>query len=293
MAKTHSPLRYPGGKSALFGIVRDIIEINGLRRSHYAEPYAGGASLALNLLFQRQVSDIHLNDVDVGIWSFWHSIIEHSEEFVSLVEHTELTVREWLRQREIYRSADPSDPVQLGFATFYLNRTNRSGIIGSGGVIGGLEQSGNYKMDCRFNRADLINRLRRIRKYRSQIHLSRLDAIEFLTKVETRLPQKTFCAIDPPYFVKGSSLYTSFYKPDDHAKVALALARMTRPWLLTYDDAQEIRKLYSDRRQFNFSINYSVQTKRSGTELMIFSDQLVVPGHLDALSSISSISEAA
>jgi DNA adenine methylase len=228
-----------------------------------------------------------LNDVDIGIWAFWHALLEHNKEMTSLVEHVELTVPEWLRQREIYRARNVHDPIQLGFATFYLNRTNRSGIIGSGGVIGGLEQTGSYKMDCRFNRGDLASRMRRIRKYRSQIHLSRLDALDFLTKVDSELPRKTFCAIDPPYFVKGSSLYTSFYKPADHAKVADLLAGFARPWILTYDNAPEIRTLYFENRQFNFDVNYSVQTKRVGTELMIVSDGLIIPDSLQALSAPS------
>lgn len=293
MAKTHSPLRYPGGKSALYPLVRNIIEMNGLRRSHYAEPYAGGASLALNLLLQRQVSDVHLNDVDVGIWAFWHALLDHNRDMISLVEHAQLTVPEWLRQREVYRARNVSDPIPLGFATFYLNRTNRSGIIGSGGVIGGLEQTGSYKMDCRFNRSDLANRMRRIGKYRSQIHLSRLDALDFLAKVESELPRKTFCAIDPPYFAKGSSLYTSFYKPADHAEVANLLAGLARPWILTYDDAAEIRALYSENRQFSFDVNYSAQTKRIGTELMIVSDGLIVPESLQAPSPSLSLCDAA
>jgi len=293
MAKTHSPLRYPGGKSALYELVRDIINMNGLRRSHYAEPYAGGASLALNLLFQRQVSDIHLNDVDLGIWSFWYALLEHTEEMISLVEQAELNVAEWLRQRETHRARAIDDPVRLGFATFYLNRTNRSGIISTGGVIGGLAQTGSYKMDCRFNRADLIARMRRIKKYRSQIHLTRLDALEFLQSVESDLPLKTFCAIDPPYFLKGSSLYTSFYEPADHAKVADLLEGFSRAWILTYDDAPEIRELYAEQPQFSFDVNYSVQTKRRGTELMIVSDGLLVPDRLQAVAARSAVSHAA
>jgi DNA adenine methylase len=239
------------------------------------------------------VSDIHLNDVDTGIWAFWYALLQHNEEIASLVENAELTVPEWLRQREIYRARRITNPVELGFATFYLNRTNRSGIIGSGGVIGGLNQAGSYKMDCRFNKNDLAARIRRIRKYRSQIHLTRLDALDFLAKVENDLPRRTFCAIDPPYFVKGSSLYTSFYKPADHADVAGFLAGLARPWILTYDDAPEIRTLYSEKRQFNFGVNYSVQTKRIGVELMIVSDGLIVPDTLEAASQHPTLSDAA
>jgi DNA adenine methylase len=277
MNRAHSPLRYPGGKSCLFPMVSAFLNENGLKRGHYAEPYAGGSSLALALLMAGQVSDIHLNDVDRGIWCFWKSVLDDTDAFVSLVRSAVLTVEEWRRQREIYKAADDADILALGFATFFLNRTNRSGIIGSGGVIGGIAQEGNYKMDCRFNRDELIRRIDRIRKYRSRIHLYDQDAIQFLTTAAATLPRKTFFAIDPPYFVKGSSLYTSFYSPSDHAAVAAAILNLDRPWILTYDSASEIKELYRDRRQYLFDIDYTLQTKRKGSELLIASKGLRVP----------------
>ena len=258
-------------------MVSAFLDENGLKRGHYAEPYAGGSSLALALLMAGQVSDIHLNDVDRGIWCFWKSVLDDTDAFVSLVRSAVLTVDEWRRQREIYKTADDADVLALGFATFFLNRTNRSGIIGSGGVIGGIAQEGNYKMDCRFNRDELIRRIDRIRKYRSRIHLYDQDAIQFLTATAAALPRKTFFAIDPPYFVKGSSLYTSFYSPGDHADVAAAILNLDRPWILTYDSAAEIRELYKDRRQYLFDIDYTLQTKRKGSELLIASKGLRVP----------------
>ena len=163
MSRAHSPLRYPGGKSCLYSLVCDFLRRNKLQRGHYAEPYAGGASLALSLLFNGQVSDIHLNDVDRGIWSFWDSVLNHTEDLCALIESTAITVEEWHRQRETYRSRNISEGLVLGFATFFLNRTNRSGIIGTGGIIGGLGQKGEYKIDCRFNREELIRRIRRSR----------------------------------------------------------------------------------------------------------------------------------
>lgn len=277
MARTHSPLRYPGGKSCLQPLICDFLKANSLQRGHYAEPYAGGASLALGLLFSGQVSDIHLNDVDRGIWSFWHSVLNHADALCDLVLETQVTVPEWRRQRAIYKDLDEDDTLRLGFATFFLNRTNRSGIIGSGGIIGGLEQTGNYKMDCRFNREELVRRIKRIRKYRSRIHLSCEDALDFLDRVDAELPRRSFLALDPPYYEKGSSLYTSFYGPADHAKVAERVLRIERPWVLTYDDAEEVRALYKSRRQYSFDIKYSVQTKRLGTELLIASKGLIVP----------------
>jgi DNA adenine methylase len=277
MAHTHSPLRYPGGKSCLYPLISAILRENELKFPHYAEPYAGGASLALALLFGGQVSDIHLNDVDAGIWSFWNSVLDDTDALITLIETTPITVVEWRKQREIYKAGNLSDPLKLGFATFFLNRTNRSGIIGTAGVIGGLAQEGNYKIDCRFNREELTRRIKRIRKYRSQIHLTRDDALEFLKRGTEDFPKRTFFAIDPPYFAKGSLLYTSFYCPNDHADVAKAILALPRPWVLTYDAAEEISDLYRDRPQFLFDIKYSLQTKRIGTELLIASNGLLLP----------------
>lgn len=277
MAHTHSPLRYPGGKSCLLPLITAILQENNLKLPHYAEPYAGGASLALALLFGGQVSDIHLNDVDAGIWSLWHSILNDTDALVNLIEAVDVTVPEWRNQREIYRGADISDPLKLGFATFFLNRTNRSGIIGTAGVIGGLAQEGNYKIDCRFNKDELVRRIKRIRKYKNRIHLTRLDALQFLRCDSGLFPKRTFLAIDPPYFAKGSSLYTSFYSPHDHADVAQAILALDRPWVLTYDAAAEISALYKERPQFLFDIKYSLQTKRIGTELLIASSALQLP----------------
>jgi DNA adenine methylase len=282
MARTHSPLRYPGGKSSLQTLIGGILKENGLARGHYAEPYAGGASLALALLFSGQVSDIHLNDVDAGIWAFWHTVLTDPAPFLDLVQKLPITIDEWHRQRSIYKAGDPDDPLSLGFATFFLNRTNRSGIIGSGGVIGGLDQTGNYKLDCRFNREELSRRIQRIFQYRSRIHFYREDALKFLDRCVTDLPTQTFLAIDPPYYGKGSSLYTSFYTPSDHRLVSKSILDLPRPWILTYDAAPEICALYKDRRQYLFDINYSVQVKRLGTELLVVSKGLRLPEEVRA-----------
>ena len=273
MLKANSPLRYPGGKSCLAPMINNVLQANRFVRPHYVEPYAGGCGLALSLLYGGYVSDIHINDFDPSIWSFWKSVLDHTEDLVKLIETTPISITEWRRQKEIQMEEDISDPVTLGFATFFLNRTNRSGIIKSAGVIGGLSQNGSYKMDCRFNRTDLARRIRRVRKYRSRIHLYNLDAIELMDQSET-LPKHTFFYIDPPYFNKGSSLYTSFYDSAEHKEVANAIMRLDQPWILTYDNVYEIRKLYKNRRQFVFDINYSVQVKRKGTEILIASKGL-------------------
>jgi DNA adenine methylase len=272
-----SPLRYPGGKTCLLGPISRILRGNKLERGHYAEPYAGGCGLALALLYSGFVSDIHVNDLDPSIWAFWDSVLNHTEEFIELMEKTPVNMRQWKRQRRIIQSPDISDPMMLGFAVFFLNRTNRSGIIKRAGVIGGLDQRGDYPIDCRFNKEELARRIRRIKKYRSRINLYRKDAIKFIDYVEKKLPPETFLYIDPPYFTKGSTLYTSFYKRKDHEKVADRILSLNSPWILTYDYCKEIHDLYTERRQYQFSLNYSAQEKRLGTELLIASKGLRIP----------------
>lgn len=256
-------------------LVAGLFRENRLLRPDYAEPYAGGCGLALGLLYGGYVNHIHLNDIDPGIWSFWHSVLYKCDELIDLVENVPVTIDEWHRQKHIASVGDESDPVSLGFATFFLNRTNRSGIIKCAGVIGGFNQNGKYAIDCRFNRADLARRIKRIHSYGSRIHLHKLDAKRFLN-LRSYFEPNTFFAIDPPYFKKGPYLYTSFYRPEDHSDLADTVRTLQYPWIVTYDMAPEIQKLYRDFRQFEFDINYSAQEKRVGTELLIASKGLRV-----------------
>ncbi len=277
MLRVVSPLRYPGGKTCLYDVVSTILSENGLDRVDYIEPYAGGCGLALALLYGGHVSDVYLNDLDPAIWAFWNSALEETEQLVSLVEKTPITISEWHRQKELHGASNLANPLELGFATFFLNRTNRSGVIKGAGAIGGLLQTGPYKIDCRFNREDLIRRIRRVAKYRTRIHLSNSDAIPFMQEMTVALPESSFFCIDPPYFNKGSKLYTNAYGPEEHSAVADAVLKLRQPWIVTYDHAEEIKQLYSQRRQFAFDINYSIQTKRVGSELLIASKRLRLP----------------
>ncbi|MGH1577688.1 DNA adenine methylase [Planktotalea sp.] len=282
MPRSNSPLRYPGGKSSMLALMAGILRENDLQRGAYAEPFAGGCGLALSLLYGGHVSEIHINDVDPAIWSFWHSVLNETDQIIQLVETAELSVVEWRRQREIFLEQRISDPVKLGFSAFFLNRTNRSGIIKGAGVIGGLQQAGNYKMDCRFNRSDLKKRIQRVAKYKSRIKLTRMDALEFIPFADKTLSQKALLCIDPPYFNKGSSLYTSFYVPGDHAALSVEIQNLQRPWVVTYDNVPEINSLYHPQPRFGFDVNYSVQTKRVATELLVASHHLVLPEEIEA-----------
>lgn len=257
-------------------VVGAMLRINGLEHGRYAEPFAGGCGLALSLLYGGYVADIHINDIDPAVWAFWHCVLNRTDELIDLVDTTPICVDEWRHQRSTHQAGDLRDVVSLGFSAFFLNRTNRSGVIGSGGVIGGLSQAGNYLIDCRFQREDLIRRIRRVSRYRERIHLTNLDALEFLDTCESKMPENLFLFVDPPYYKKGRELYTNFYGPKDHIKLSRKILSMNQPYILTYDDVPEIRKLYRARRQYMFGINYSLNEKRLGKEILIASKGLRV-----------------
>jgi len=279
MPITDTPLRYPGGKSQLAPLVVDLLKTNDLLYGEYAEPFAGGAGIALSLLLNSYVSRIYLNDIDPAIYAFWHSVLHNTDTLCKRVENTPVTMDEWHRQRVIYLNPECTDLSAKGFATLFLNRTNRSGIL-RGGVIGGLNQDGAYKLDCRFNRSDLVRKIRRIAKHAEQIELSGLDAATFVTKMVPKTSKHTLVNLDPPYYGKGPELYTNFYRHEDHAALANAVGRMRRHWMVTYDDTPEIRSLYSRWRCFSSSLTYSAQVKRKGVELLVVDDKLKLPTNL-------------
>lgn len=277
MPQTPSPLRYPGGKTAISKMVADIIELNDLRGYDYCEPYAGGGGLALSLLFAEKVSSIYLNDLDRSIWCVWDAILNHTDDFVQRIINSPVTIEEWHIQREIQQNRDAASNFELAFSTFFLNRTNRSGIILKAGVIGGLAQAGKYKLNCRFNKQDLIKKIHRIKNYSSRIRISNNDAVDFIESVGSDNNLTPFFCIDPPYFAKGASLYTDFYEARDHHHLSNIIENLGDPWFLTYDNHPRIRELYNRFRNYTFSLNYSAADKKKGTELFIPSDNLAIP----------------
>lgn len=275
MPITDTPLRYPGGKTQLLPLVIDILKKNDLIYGEYVEPFAGGSGIAVSLLLNDYVSKIYLNDLDYSIYAFWHSVINESKELCRLVEKTEVTIDEWHRQKKILSNPSKKSILAIGFATLFLNRTNRSGII-KGGVIGGLDQTGNYKLDCRFNKVDLMRKINRIAIYKDRIDLTMLDAEIFIKKVIPKTANNSFINIDPPYFCKGSGLYTNFYKPEDHTSLASNVSKIKRKWMVTYDDVDEIRNLYGNFPMYTKYLQYSAQEKRIGVELLISCKKLCI-----------------
>lgn len=274
MSRFLSPLRYPGGKSKLIPSIESLIRNNNLIGSTYIEPFSGGASVALYLLFNDLVSDIYINDIDRSIYAFWYSVINHNDELCNLIDDAVLTIDEWNNQKLIQEQKNTSDLLSLGFSTFYLNRTNRSGII-KAGVMGGINQTGNYKMDCRFNRVNLIKRIKRIGEYSSKINVTDLDTVDFLETVYPNIQNRCFIYFDPPYYKKGSQLYVNFYNHNDHVALSNSIKELDNDyWIVTYDNEDNIKEMYSEYKQDTYDLSYTVQTKYTGQEIIIYSDNI-------------------
>jgi DNA adenine methylase len=272
-----SPLRYPGGKWRLARCFQKVIGLNYTRPPVYVEPYAGGASLALSLLFNNAVSEVYLNDLDPAIHAFWFSVLRHSEELCELVENVSITPAEWIKQRKVYGAGTTVARLELGFATFFLNRTCHSGIL-NGGMIGGKRQQGEWKLDARFNRSELVRRIDKISRFKKSIHLHCEDATDFLKS--HKFMRNSLIYLDPPYYQAGKGLYLNAYGPYDHERVRNSALRLRCPWIVSYDDVPQIRRLYRTQKSRRVRLLHTARSARLGEEIMFFSQGLRIPSIL-------------
>lgn len=275
-----TPLRYPGGKSVITPFIEELLEINSMKNAAYAEPYAGGAGAAINLLLRNKVDTIKINDASIAIYSFWYFLIAETEKFIKLIESTEVTLEEWQRQRAIFKTSLVPN-FELGFATFFLSRTNRSGIL-SAGPIGGqdplLQDNANYKLNCRFNKKILIDKIRKITERRENIFVTNHDALQFLKNISDN---NTLVYLDPPYYKQGKALYLNYYKHKDHVELSSYLKETNNfKWLLSYDNVDEIRQLYSAFNLYKFNLYYTAHDVKKGCELLTHSKDLFLPKQL-------------
>lgn len=272
-----SPLRYPGGKGKVARFVASVVRANGLSDGTYVEPYAGGAAVAWELLLTGVVRRVEINDISRPIYAFWNSVLDDTDAISRLIVETPVSPDEWLKAKQIFRTPNEHDDLQLGFAMFFLNRTNRSGIL-NGGMIGGRQQTGKWKIDARFTKADLLRKIERIASMRNRITLTNMDAVALLETRRTAWKNKTLVYLDPPYYVKGGQLYYDSYSHADHAAVAEKVTELEDVrWMVSYDDAPEIHKFYAGEKWLRYSIGYSARDHGVGNEAMFFSSSLKVP----------------
>lgn len=277
-SRLYSPLRYPGGKAPFAPFIAKVIEGNGIAGGHYLEPYAGGAGVALDLLFHGHASHIHINDADPAVYAFWISVTQHSCALLELLESTPITIEEWFKWRAILREEQDSNLVEKGFATLFMNRTNRSGIL-KAGVIGGKNQDGNYKLNARFKKDVVASRIREVAKRADHISVYCEDSLYLLNRCSEFLPKQSLIYLDPPYYVKGKGLYRNYYEHDDHVAIAKAIQqkKFKWPWVVSYDNAKEICDMYQMSQSLSYGLTYTAQKRYVGNEVMFFSRSLVVP----------------
>ena len=252
--------------------------INNLEGSTLYELYAGGAGASLQVLFSGLCNKIVLNDLDYHIYAFWYSILNRTDEFLKLVQDTKIDVDNWKVQKQVYDNLHEYDILKVGFSTFFLNRSNRSGILYKAGPIGGYDQSGNYKIDVRFNKSDLIKRIEKIAQLKNKIEIHNVESIEFLKNIFNDPYDEKFIFLDPPYYVQGENLYLSCYGDNDHVELKEILTKnKNSSWFLTYDNCERINELYADFRRSYLPMSYTLQIKRKAKEVMIFSDNMYLP----------------
>lgn len=277
MSSFFTPLRYPGGKGKLANFVRELFKRNGLVGGHYVEPYAGGAGVAMELLILEYASHVHINDVDPLVWAFWNAVVSDTDTLCRLIRDTPVTIDEWRAQKRVQASPENFSLTEVGFSTFFLNRCNRSGIL-TAGVIGGLQQNGKWKLDARYNKDDLIQRIELIGRHREQITVTCQDAVTFLKKLAPTLPEKALVYLDPPYYVKGGDLYEHHYTPDDHRQIAQLVRGISNiKWMVSYDDVAEIRSLYDGLPLLSYTLSYTAQARTRGNEIIFFAPDIHIP----------------
>jgi len=276
MAQHPTPLRYPGGKNKLANFMREVVRLNNLVGGHYVEPYAGGASIALHLLFDGYVEHVHINDLNPSIFAFWHSALNDGENLCRLIQDTPVNIDEWKKQKAVQRQPDQHSVLELAFSTFFLNRTNHSGIL-TGGAIGGKSQTGTWLLDARYNKLELIARIKKITEHRDGITLYNRDAADIITEVVPLLPEKTLIYLDPPYYAKGGKLYQNSYKKKDHVAVSLLVSNLQRKWIVSYDNTRAIRNIYQNFGHITYKLNYSARDAYKGSEIIFFSENMMLP----------------
>ena len=237
-----SPLRYPGSKQKFARTLSDIISKNKISPDLFIEPFSGGASISLYFLQTNLVKNIALIEKDPLIASLWKTIFFDSEWLVKKIKNLDITIDKW----RYFKNYNPRTIRNKALKCLFLNRTNFSGIL-KAGPIGGQKQISQYKIDCRFNKCNIINRIEVLSKYKDKVlFIEEGDYEDILKNKQNILPKNTFIYFDPPYVNKAKALYNFYFNDADHVRLKNYIKNLKCNWLLSYDYEPPISKLYEN-----------------------------------------------
>lgn len=257
-----SPLRYPGSKKRLASYIGEVIKANQLQKIHLVEPFAGGASVSLQLLNDGIVDRVSLIEKDALVASFWQLVFSEVEDdidwLIEQVESIPVTLEKW-----IYFKQSPNlSQREKALACLFLNRTSFSGILApTAGPIGGKKQESAYKIDCRFPRQTLVNRIKKAALLRPKVNVVLNDDWQKGIKalLQTRVEEANWLFyFDPPFFHKAQNLYTHYFTTEDHLQLRdFVTSKLQENWILSYDYCQEVLDLYGQADQAHVELLYS------------------------------------
>ncbi|HWP19007.1 MAG TPA: DNA adenine methylase [Burkholderiaceae bacterium] len=236
---TRSILRYPGSKARFCEFIAKTIAMNSAKPRLLVEPFCGGASVSIALLERGHVDEVAINDVDPLIGMLWSVVFSKDDAawLANQVQTVPLTLDEWRRQKAL----NPANAREAALKCLFLNRTSFNGIIHKAGPLGGWGQTG-IKIDVRFNREKLATRILELSKLEGAVTVRNENWRAFCYRY-SRNPTAVFY-LDPPYYHKAEQLYGHVFDEAAHEELRDYLHGFARPWLLSYDDAQEVRDLY-------------------------------------------------
>lgn len=274
-----SPLRYPGGKRRLVPYVASALVANDLKPGLFTEPFSGGASVSLELLHAELVDRIGISDSDPMVAAFWETVFEDADWLCKKIETIPVTLEGWTR----FKRGRFTARRWLALACLFLNRTSFNGSLNRrAGPIGGHKQESDYRLDCRFPRERLISRVRACERLAPSVDFVRCeDAGKVVAYARKRAREQgwtTFFYFDPPFWAKSDRLYRLSFQEWQHEELAESLRWLTDSWLLSYDPAPEVAKLYEEHRgvqSAQIELFYTAARRSAGHELVITNlDQL-------------------
>lgn len=272
-----SPLRYPGSKKRLSVYISQIIKYNRLNIDVFVEPFVGGGNVALYLLINGLAKRIIIADKDQLIYSFWLTLFRNPNYLINFIKKVKVNLENFYRYKKIVNSTNKFEERKLAEACLFLNRTSFSGLLtNSAGPLGGKKQKSKYKIDCRFNKKYLIKKIEYLASFHSQVIVLPHDwrdtvrYTENLVKRQKNL-QDTLFYFDPPFYHKAEHLYRLYFKKQDHEDLRKVVLSLKHPWILSYDNAPEIKKMYSKFKRIHVQMPYFINSsaRRIEKELII------------------------